>query len=67
MRRLMIPLATGITALALHVPLAGAAAPARYPAPRNCPKDDRPMSMACRTQGDAMDRVDQLLAKAPGK
>ena len=70
MRNALVAAAKGSIALALLVPLGGAAAavPGRQVSPRECSKDNNPAAVMCRGSQEAQGRLDQLMKGAhPGK
>lgn len=70
MRNALVAAATGSIALALLVPIGGAAAavPGRQVSPRECAKDNSPAAAMCRASQEVQGRLDPLMKGAhPGK
>ncbi|HEY3240359.1 MAG TPA: hypothetical protein VGL92_12385 [Acidimicrobiia bacterium] len=69
MRNALVAAAKGSVALALLVPLGGAAAsasvPVGHPVLRDCSKENNPSAMVCRSSEEAKARLDQLMKSAP--
>jgi hypothetical protein len=67
MRNALVAAAKGSVALALLVPVGGAAAavPPGQPVPRDCSKEKNPSAMVCRSSQETKGRLDQLMKGAP--